>query len=152
MDSEIKPQKAFDKPGRSECFLFSCGRRIGKDKSYISYNAVTGNSLDRDLYIAFQVLNYVLIQGVGAPVKQALVDAGIGSEIISFFEESICQPFFSIIAKNTEVSKKEEFVRIIREELEKLVKEGINKDSLNAGLNALEFRYREAVLAPIQMG
>ena len=42
------------------------------------------------------------------------------------------------------MSKKEKFVRIIREELEKLVKEGINKDSLNAGLNALEFRYREA--------
>ncbi len=144
VDSEIKPQKAFDKPAEVDAFYSLAEGESEKDKSYISYNAVTGNSLDRDLYIAFQVLNYVLIQGVGAPVKQALVDAGIGSEIISFFEESICQPFFSIIAKNTEVSKKEEFVRIIREELEKLVKEGINKDSLNAGLNALEFRYREA--------
>lgn len=106
VDSEIKPQKAFDKPAEVDAFYSLAEGESDKDKSYISYNAVTGNSLDRDLYIAFQVLNYVLIQGVGAPVKQALVDAGIGSEIISFFEESICQPFFSIIAKNTEVSKR----------------------------------------------
>ena len=144
VDSEIPEQKPFHQPVETEAFYSLAEGESEEGKAYLSYNAVTGTSLDPDLYLAFQVLNYVLVQGVGAPVKQALVDAGIGSEIISYFEESIRHPYFSIISKNTEVSKKQEFVTIIRNELTKLVETGINKDSLNAGLNALEFRYREA--------
>ena len=144
VDSEIPEQKPFHQPVETEAFYSLAEGESEEGQAYLSYNAVTGTSLDPDLYLAFQVLNYVLVQGVGAPVKQALVDAGIGSEIISYFEESIRYPYFSIISKNTEVSKKQEFVTIIRNELTKLVETGINKDSLNAGLNALEFRYREA--------
>ena len=73
------------------------------------------------------MLNYVLVQGVGAPVKQALMDAGIGTEIVSFYDEGICQPTFSIIAKNAASDKKETFAAIVREQLEKLVTEGINR-------------------------
>lgn len=144
VDSEIRKQKSFEKPAEVQAYYPLAEGESEEDKTYFSYNVVTGTSLDPELYIAFQVLNYVLVQGVGAPVKQALLDAGIGSEIISFFEESICQPVFSIIAKNVSADKKEKFVSVIREELTKLVEKGINKDSLNAGLNALEFRYREA--------
>ncbi len=144
MNSEIPKQTAFAKPEEVLAYYSLAEGEEAAEKTYLSYNAVVGTSLDRELYIAFQVLNYVLVQGIGAPVKQALMDAGIGSEISSFYEESICQPVFSITAKNTSSSKKEKFVSIIRQELEKIVNEGINQDSLNAGLNALEFRYREA--------
>lgn len=144
VDSSIHPQKQFDKPKDINTYYSLAEGESEENKTYLSYNAVAGNSLDRELYIAFQILNYVLVQGVGAPVKQALTDAGIGTEINSYFEESICQPYFSIIAKNASVDQKEQFVTVIRETLENLVQEGMNKDSLNAGLNALEFRYREA--------
>lgn len=144
VDSKIQIQKAFEKPIDCHGYYSLAEDESPEDKTYFSYNAVTGTSLDRELYIAFQILNYVLVQGVGAPVKQALMDAGIGSEIVSLFDESICQPTFSIIAKNAASDKKEKFVTIIREQLQELVTNGINRDSLNAGLNALEFRYREA--------
>ncbi len=144
MNSEIVKQPAFEKPEEVLAYYSLAEGEEEKEKTYLSYNAVVGTSLDRELYIAFQVLNYVLVQGIGAPIKQALMDAGIGSEISSFFEESICQPVFSITAKNTSTEKKDAFISIIRRELEKIVEEGINPDSLNAGLNALEFRYREA--------
>lgn len=144
VDSAVRRQKAFDQPVEVNGHYSLAEGEPEENKAYFSYNAVTGTSLDRERYIAFQVLNYVLVQGVGAPVKQALLDQGIGTEISGFFEESICQPYFSIIAKNVSADKKEQFVSVIREELEKLVKDGINRDSLNAGLNSLEFRYREA--------
>lgn len=144
VDSAVRRQKAFDQPVEVNGHYSLAEGEPEENKAYFSYNAVTGTSLDRERYIAFQVLNYVLVQGVGAPVKQALLDQGIGTEISGFFEESICQPYFSIIAKNVSPDKKEQFVSVIREELEKLVKDGINRDSLNAGLNSLEFRYREA--------
>lgn len=144
VDSAIRKQKGFDKPVEVNGHYSLAEGESEENKAYFSYNAVTGTSLDRDMYIAFQVLNYVLVQGVGAPVKQALLDQGIGTEISGFFEESISQPYFSIIAKNVSADKKEQFVSVIREELEKLVRDGINRDSLNAGLNSMEFRYREA--------
>ena len=144
VDSRIEQQKAFEQPSDIKEYYSLAEGESEKNKTYFSYNAVTGTSLDQELYLAFQVLNYVLVQGVGAPVKQALLDEGIGSEIISFFEESICQPFFSVIAKNVSPDKKERFVEVIREQLTKLVQEGINRDSLYAGLNSLEFRVREA--------
>nr|MBP3598997.1 insulinase family protein [Eubacterium sp.] len=144
MNSEITKQEAFERPEEVLAYYSLAEGEEEEGKTYLSYNAVVGTSLDRELYIAFQVLNYVLVQGIGAPVKQALMDAGIGSEISSFYEESICQPVFSITAKNSTAEKKDEFVAIIRRELEKIVAEGINQDSLNAGLNALEFRCREA--------
>ena len=78
VDSEIPEQKPFHQPVETEAFYSLAEGESEEGKAYLSYNAVTGTSLDPDLYLAFQVLNYVLVQGVGAPVKQALVDAGIG--------------------------------------------------------------------------
>ena len=49
-----------------------------------------------------------------------------------------------MLFRSTNPEREEEFVRIIREALEKLVNEGVNKDTLRAGINYNEFRYREA--------
>ena len=49
-----------------------------------------------------------------------------------------------MIAKNTNPQEKEHFLAVIRETLEGLVKNGLNKKSLLAGINSSEFRYREA--------
>ena len=50
----------------------------------------------------------------------------------------------SIVAKNTNPDREEDFLRIIRETLSKLVKEGINRQTLSAGINSEEFKHREA--------
>lgn len=50
---------------------------------------------------------------------------------------------FSIVAKNADESDQTRFVQIIEETLQKLVKEGLNQDSLLAGINSAEFRFRK---------
>ena len=79
--------------------------------------------MDARLYQAFDILDYVLVGAPGAPIKKALTDAGIGSEISGGYDSSIKQPTFSIIAKNANASDKERFLAIIKETLEQLVKE-----------------------------
>ena len=113
-------------------------------KTYLSYNKVVGTVLDRELYQAFSVLDYVLVSAPGAPVRQALIDAGIGEDVYGSFEDGMLQPMFSIVAKNADESDQTRFVQIIEETLQKLVKEGLNQDSLLAGINSAEFRFREA--------
>ena len=111
---------------------------------YLTYNVSMGSSLDRELYAAMDILDYVLCSAPGAAVKQALVDAGIGDEVYSYSETGIAQPYFSITAKNASSTQQEQFVSIIEEELQKIVKHGIDRKALLATLNEFEFRYREA--------
>jgi Zn-dependent M16 (insulinase) family peptidase len=90
------------------------------------------------------VLEYALVEAIGAPVKEALVKAGIGTEIEGGYNEPFRQPFFTISAKNARDDQKDEFVKTIRTVLSDLAENGINKRSLKAALNAMEFQFREA--------
>ncbi len=115
-----------------------------KENTYLAASYVIGTSLDEKLYVGFQVLQYALLDVPGAPLMQALLDRGIGKDIDSIYENGIKQPFFSIIAKNSEEERLPEFLSTIREVLEGLVKNGLDKKALRAALNIFEFRYREA--------
>ncbi len=114
-----------------------------ENQTYLSYNAVVGNVMDPELYIAFQMIDYALVGADGTPLRQALLDAGIGTEISSIYENGIFQPYYSIVAKNADESDRDEFVRIIEEGLAKVVKEGFDKNALLACVNSLEFHFRE---------
>lgn len=115
-----------------------------EDNTYLAYNTVVGKSLERELYVAFQVINYVICAAPGAPIKKSLIDKGIGTDVYSSYENGIFQPFFSIIAKNANQNQKQEFASTIKEVLETVVKEGIDKNALKAAINSFEFRYKEA--------
>lgn len=144
VDSKIGLQKAFDKLiERVVDYPISAEDSV-KNQAYLSYNTVVGTSLDARLYLAFQVLEYALLSAPGAPLKQALLDAGIGKDILSSYENGIAQPYFSVIAKGANVEQKQAFVDTVRGTLEKIVKEGFDPKALQAGLNFYEFRYREA--------
>ncbi len=144
VDSAIGMQKAFDKPVERVIDYPISADESAKNQAYLSYNAVIGTSLDARLYLAFQILEYALLSAPGAPLKQALLDAGIGKDILSTYENGIIQPFFSIIAKSAEVEQKDAFLETIRRTLTELVEKGFDRKALQAGINFYEFRYREA--------
>ena len=144
IDSSIEKQKPFDEIRYVETEYPITDDDPEEDNTYLSYNKVMADVLDRELYQAFSVLDYVLVSAPGAPVRQALIDAGIGQDVYGSFEDGMLQPFFSIVAKNANKEDQERFVSIIEETLQKLVKEGLNQDALLAGINSTEFRFREA--------
>ncbi len=122
---------------------------IGEDEeesegTYLSWNVAVGNNLDRELYVAFQILDYALCSAPGAPLKQALIDQGIGKDVYSSYANYIMQPYFSIVAKNAEREDEEKFLNTVHDMLTKLAKEGLDKKALLAAINYFEFRYREA--------
>lgn len=115
-----------------------------EEKTYLSYNQIIGTSLEPKLYLAFQILEYALLSAPGAPVKQALLDAGIGKDVLSYYDNGILQPIFSITVKNAEEEQKKAFVQCIRDSLIELAKKGIDRRTLEGAVNYYEFRYREA--------
>ncbi|MGN0375489.1 MAG: insulinase family protein [Butyrivibrio sp.] len=143
VDSNVEFQKPFDKMKRVEAEYSITRDESPEGKTYFAYNASVETSLNKELYLAFQILDYALLSAPGAPVKQALIDAGIGEDVFSYYENGIKQPMFSIIAKNAGADREQDFIRIIKETLQNLVEKGLNKDTLRAGINSNEFYYRE---------
>lgn len=144
IDSEIKKQEAFTERKEVEIAYSISSNESEEDNTYLSYNKVIGTSLDRNLYLAFEILDYALLSAPGAPLKKALVDAGIGRDIMGSYDNGIYQPVFSIVAKNANVEQKEEFISVIENTLKSIVENGMDKKAIEAGINYHEFRYREA--------
>ena len=144
VDSAIRLQKPFDRMVEKEIPYSIASDEPEEDNTYLSYNKVIGTSLDKELYLAFQILDYALLSAPGAPLKKALTDAGIGKDIMGSYDNGIYQPIFSVVAKNANAEQKEEFIRIIEEVLTDAADKGIDKKALEAGINYHEFRYREA--------
>ncbi len=144
VDSSIKLQPGFSEIVTKTKEYSITNEEPLEDNTYLSYNLVIDTSLNRQLYLAFQIIEYALLDAPGAPLKQALLDRKIGKDIMSTYENGVYQPYFSVIAKNANQADLEQFLATIREILEDIVKNGMDRKALLAGINYYEFRYREA--------
>lgn len=144
VDSEVKLQPSFPEMKEIQKSYPISEGESEENNTYLSISKAVGSVLDRELYVAFQILDYALCSAPGAPLKQAMIDAGIGTDVYSIFDDGVRQPYFSVIAKNADLQQKEAFLDTYRQILTKLVKEGIDRKALYAGLNHFEFKHREA--------
>ena len=142
IDSSIPHQEAFDKR-REVVKSYSITEDEPLDNNtYLSLNFAFDTNLNPMSYIAWDVIDYALCSAQGAVLKEALLQAGIGSDVYSDYDNGIRQPIFSIVAKCTDEAKKQEFLSVIDKTIDKIIAEGFDKDTLRAGLNELEFKYR----------
>ncbi|MCD7864017.1 MAG: insulinase family protein [Lachnospiraceae bacterium] len=143
MDTKIRIQEPFAAPVYVNKPYPVMDGEDTKEKAYLSYNVSIGTSLDAETATALEILDYALCSSPGAVVRQALMDAGIGQDVYSTVENEILQPYFSIIAKDADESRAEEFEQIITDTLTKAVKEGIDSKTLAAAIHCQEFQYKE---------
>ena len=144
IDSSLTIEPAYDAPKEKMDFYSISDADDEADNTYLAYNVSVGRSTDKKLCTAFAVLEHVLLTTPGAPLKKALIDAGIGKDVLSSFDDGINQPIFSIISQNANVEDKGRFIEVINNCLESLVKNKINKKSLLASINYFEFKHKEA--------
>ncbi len=93
--------------------------------------------------LAFRILNYVLIDMDGAPLKKAVLDKGLGNDLSGSYCDSYKQPVWTIEVTGSETEKQAEFAQVLDSTLRSLALEGIDKDMLDAALNRTEFTSRE---------
>lgn len=144
IDSELRQQEPFPALRRVVREYPVSDEAKEEESGYLSYNMTAGDCLDRDLNVAFQILDYALCGAPGAPLKQVLLDHSMGKDIYSEYDNGIRQPFFSVTASDTDTGKEREFVELIDGELRRIAREGFDQKTLLAGINHYEFRYREA--------
>ena len=94
--------------------------------------------------LAFEVLTHALLTSPAAPLKQALVKAGIGSDISGYYLDSIRQPMWTVQATGSNLDKQADLQRIVESTLQELCDKGLDKELLEASLNSIEFALRES--------
>lgn len=144
VDSAIQSIPPLEAPRREE-YSYSVSETESVEKAaYLSFNTLVGQKADPLKFNAWKILDYLLLSVPGAPLVESLIDAGLGSDVYGSYEEDFMEPYFSITAKGAQAERSEEFLSVIRNTLEEIVKEGIDKNKLRSAINLAEFRAREA--------
>lgn len=99
---------------------------------------------DPSRYFSFQVLAHLLFETSGAPLKNALLKAGICEDVMCYFDIDTLQPSFSVTISGSEVKCKEKFKKVFFQTLQKIAKNGIDKQLIEASIAINEFELREA--------
>ena len=144
VDSAIEIQKPFPKLKEIELEYPIAEGEGEEEKSYLALNFAIGGTDDTQTILAMEVLQDLLLESPGAPLKKALIDAQIGQDVFASYTTSMRQPVFSIVAKNVSPDKKDAFYKIIKDTLKGLVKDGIDKKLIQGAINSREFELREA--------
>lgn len=152
VDSALCEQKAFAAPEHQELAYPVLDGEPLEDNTYLSWSAVVSHASDVKKNLAYAVLEYVLLTAPGAPVKQALLDAGIGRDVDGSFDDGILQPFFSVTARQANPEDQDRFVQLIHDTLSEIVEAGLDPKALASGINYFEFRFREADYATYPKG
>ena len=103
---------------------------------------VIGRFDERERQVAFAVLSEVLAGSNEAPLKKALLDRGL-CEDVEIGTENVQQSAAMLTIRNTSKENVAECRRVVKETLERLAREGLDRKRIEAVLNKCEFLVRE---------
>lgn len=144
IDSSIKLQKAFSEERKLVLNYPISDNEREEDKTFLSLSFAVGKSTDKELYLAFDILEHLLLETPAAPLKKALIASKLGKDVFGSFDSSVLQPTFSIVVKNSNENRLEEFRKVVFDTLKALASKGIDKQLIESSINIKEFQLREA--------
>lgn len=151
-DTTIELQKAFQSPV-SQVGYYPIAKEMPLDnKTFLSYNVAFPSTLDAKLMIAASILVDVLLNVPGAPLKQALIDAQLGADVMAVFDDGLLQPLLSIIVVNSDENKEQKFIDLVQSTLKGILAKGLNHESLKSLINYEEFKAREGKFSYMPKG
>lgn len=113
------------------------------EDNYMALNLSIDNIDNTELALSMNILSSLLIYSEESPLKQAIIDEGLGEDVFCIYESEVLQPYISIVVKGTPLDKKDKLKEVIEITLRNLVQKRINRDLIEGCLNSYEFAYRE---------
>lgn len=139
---DVRADIPFQKPVSGNATVKYEVAEDGKDKYILVDGWGIGRFDDRDRRLAFAVLSDALVGSNEAPLKKALLDRGL-CEDVELDAEGVQQIAAMLTIRNTSKDKVAECRKVVRETMEKLVRDGLDRRRLEAVLNKCEFLARE---------
>jgi len=144
IDSEIPLQRRFDQAKRL-VRVFAGGEK-GEEgrKGMVTLNWMLDETTRKKLNLAFHMLEYILLGMPGSPLRKALMDSNYGEDIAGEgLASEIRQMYFSTGLKGIDPKNADKIENVIFTTLTKLVSEGIDRRTVEAARNTIEFILRE---------
>lgn len=141
--TEVTLQAPFTE-GKVVSYPYSVGSEEPTDNRTLHSFAYVLSDVTPEHSLAFEVLTHALLTSPAAPLKQALIKAGIGSDISGYYLDSIRQPMWTVQATGSNLDKQADLQRIVESTLQELCDKGLDKELLEASLNSIEFALRES--------
>ncbi|HUS86510.1 MAG TPA: insulinase family protein [Bacteroidales bacterium] len=113
-----------------------------EDQTFLQLSFVVGRNTDYARNMAYDVLTDVVVNLESAPLRLALQDAGIGSDVSAYIDGNN-QTAMHIVVRNANEDDLDRFHEITMSTLEKVIEEGLDKKSLEGTINRMEFNLRE---------
>jgi Zn-dependent M16 (insulinase) family peptidase len=142
--SQIGTQPRFSDPKRIVETYAANEAELGKKTSMMTVNWMIDEQTEPGAVLALNVLEHILVGTAAAPLRKALIDSGLGEGMTgSGLVEDMKQPFWTVGLKGIDEKDVDLVETLILGTLEKLSVEGIDKETVEAAINSLEFAMRE---------
>ena len=140
VNSSIPTQQRWNEP-RSVRKPFMAGE---DSKAFVTVNWLLDETGDAEASLALSVLDHILMGTPASPLRKALIDSGLGEDVAGGgLEDELRQHFFAVGLKGTSEDKADAIEQLIFDTLQQLADEGIDRKTVEASLNTIEFMLRE---------
>ena len=113
------------------------------DNALVGLAYVLGDATDTKRVLAADVLFEALLGSNEAPIKKAILAAGLGGNITSYTSNACLQPYELIILQNAQPDVAKRFQEIVDKTSRALVRDGIPRDRLEAVISNNEYSLRQ---------
>jgi presequence protease len=144
VDADVGRQARWQEPKRIVETYAANEAEASKKTSMVAVNWMLDEIGDARTALALTVLEYILVGNSAAPLRKALIDSGLGEGLTgSGLAEDLRQPYFTVGLKGIDAGDADRVEALILETLERLSREGIDPQTVDAALNSIEFALRE---------
>jgi presequence protease len=144
VNGEVALQPPFTQPRRVTETYSADPASDNSKKSMVLINWGLPEITDRSLLMALSVLSYCLMSTQASPLRKALVDSGLGEDVIGGgFGAGLRQMTFSAGLKGIRAEDAPQVEDLILTTLAGLSADGLEPDMVEAAINTIEFSLRE---------
>ena len=112
-------------------------------KGHITVNWLLPEGTDVERTLGLSILSHILLATPASPLRKALIDSGLGEEVVGGVEEQLRQACFSAGLKGVQPENVAQVEALILDTLTRLANDGLDPHTIAASLNTVEFRLRE---------
>lgn len=113
------------------------------ENALVGLGIVLGNALDRKRTIAADILFEALLGSNEAPVKKAILAAGLGGNVVSYTAAECLQPYELIMLQNARLGVARELRRVFQDACRDLCEHGVPRERLEAIISSNEYDLRQ---------
>ncbi len=139
----IKPQTKFSGPRQSKMAMPAAAAASAENRGALSVGWVLSDGPEKpEKRLAWGVLHEILTGTSASPLRKALLDSGLGEDLISIFDE-VRQRIFITGLKGVTEQDSGKVEPLVLDTLGRIAKEGLDPAAIEASINSLEFALRE---------